>query len=157
MHHHFPAKSDLAVAVVEQSRSAVVARAAEFDEGALSALEALRGYADHWERRIGEGGASFCPAAVLAAEAPSLSPAVSAVVRAHVRDISTWLAAEPALGRQQGAFEDPPEGEVGRFMAAVYGAMLAARIFGEPERFRRMVRAVVRQLTRQRPAAGSSS
>ena len=148
VHHHFPAKSDLALAVVEQSRSAILARAAEFDEGGLGAVEALRGYTDYWERCVGDGSASFCLAAVLAAEAPSLPPAVAAAVRAHFRDLATWLGAVLAQGRRQGAFafEGPPEGQAERFMAAVYGAMLAARVFGEPERFQRMVRAAVGQL-----------
>lgn len=151
VHHHFAAKSDLAVAVVEQSRSAVLARAAEFDGGETDAAEALRGYTDYWERCIGDGSAAFCLAAVLAAEAPGLPPAVAAAVRAHFSDLAAWLATVLALGRRQGAFafEGPPEGEAERFMAAVYGAMLAARIFGEPERFQRIVRSFVRRLTRE--------
>lgn len=148
VHHHFPAKADLAVAVVEQSRALIRARAAEFGTGAVSAVAALRGYTDYWERCIGDGSASFCLAAVLAAEAPSLPAAVRAAVRAHFCDLMDWLAAVLALGRQQGAFafDDTPEGEAERFMAAVYGAMLGARVFEDPERFQRMVRVFVRRL-----------
>ena len=148
VHHHFPAKSDLAVAVIEQSRAAIRVRAAEFERGAADAVEALRGYTDYWERCIGNGSASFCLAAVLAAETPSLPPAVAVAVRTHFSELAAWLTAVLALGRGQGAFAfgGAPEREAERFMAAVYGAMLAARVFEEPERFQRIVRAFVRQL-----------
>jgi TetR/AcrR family transcriptional repressor of nem operon len=148
VHHHFPAKADLAVAVVEQSRSAIRDRALEFASGTVDALGALKGYTDYWERCIGDGSASFCLAAVLAAEAPSLPPAVRAAVRAHFADLMAWLVAVLARGRQEGvfAFADTPEDEAERFMAAVYGAMLGARVFDDPARFGRMVRAFVRRL-----------
>ena len=104
VHHHFPAKADLAVA--------------------------------------------FCLAAVLAAEAPSLPPAVAAAVREHFHDLATWLAFVLAEGRLKGvfAFEGSPDREAERFMASIYGAMLAARVFGEPERFKRMARTFVEKL-----------
>ena len=148
VHHHFPAKADLAVAVVEQSRSTIGARALEFESGAVGALAALHGYTAFWERCIADGSASFCLAAVLAAEAPSLPPAVTAAVRAHFADLMAWLTAVLSLGRRQGAFAfaDTPEDEAERFMAAVYGAMLSARVFDDPARFQRMVRAFVRRL-----------
>ena len=150
VHHHFPAKSDLALAVIEQSRSAIRERADAFNGGALGAAEALRGYTDYWERCIGDGSASFCLAAVLAAEMPSLPPPIAGAVRAHFSELATWLVAVLALGRQQGTFDfaGPPEEEAERFMAAVYGAMLSARVFADPERFRRMVRTTVRRLAR---------
>ena len=148
VHHHFPAKADLAVAVIEQSRSAIHARALAFDEGATDAVEALRGYTRYWERCIDDGSASFCLAAVLAAEAPSLPPTVAAAVREHFHDLATWLAFVLAEGRLKGAFafEGSPDREAERFMASIYGAMLAARVFGEPERFKRMARTFVEKL-----------
>lgn len=150
VHHHFPAKSDLAFAVIEQARSAILGQALKFRDGDLGAVEALAGYTDYWERCIDDGSASFCLAGVLAAELPSLPPSVSAAVRAHFRDLAAWLTAVLALGRSQGAFGfgGSPGEEAERFMASVYGAMLAARVFGEPERFQRIVRAVVRELRR---------
>ena len=40
-------------------------------------------------------------------------------------------------------------------MAAVYDAMLAARVFGEPARFKRMVRAFVQKVLHDPGAVGS--
>ncbi|MBE7203363.1 MAG: TetR/AcrR family transcriptional regulator [Parafilimonas terrae] len=153
VHHHFPSKADLAVAVIEQSRAAIATQTAALFRNAPNAIKALQGYTDYWERCITDGTAPFCLAAVMAAELPSLPPPVARAVQAHFRDLAVWLTAVLTLGARQGHFvlRSPPDQEAERFMATVYGAMLSARVFGDPNRFSAITRALLQDLRAERP------
>lgn len=82
IHHHFPSKSDLAVAVIARSRARIEAEAAALHEAA-DARRAVCDYARYWERCIADGSDPFCLAGVLAAEMPNLPAPVAEAVRAH--------------------------------------------------------------------------
>jgi TetR/AcrR family transcriptional regulator, transcriptional repressor for nem operon len=148
IHHHFPSKVDLVVAVVEQARAAIQAQIALFQQGSPVATEQLRTYTGYWERCIRDQTAPFCLAAVLASELPSLPPEVAAAVRGHFVDLATWLEQVLSLGVKQGTMrlEAPAAVEADTFMAAVYGAMLAARAFDDPARFSIIVENFVRRI-----------
>lgn len=145
IHHHFPSKVDLVVAVVEQSRAGLRAQMAALEGGPRDAMQQLLTYTAYWERCIRDQTAPFCLAAVLAAELPSLPEAVARAVRAHFADLARWLEDVLALGVSQGSMrlEGSPAVEAQRFMASVYGAMLIARAFDDPERFRVIVEAFI--------------
>ena len=148
IHHHFPSKVDLVVAVVEQARAGIRAQIAALDEGSPVALDQLRFYTGYWERCIKDQSAPFCLAAVLAAELPSLPEEVAASVRGHFVDLGKWLERLLELGVEQGSvnLEASPDVEAQAFMAAVYGAMLAARAFDDPERFNVIVETLFRRI-----------
>lgn len=145
IHHHFPTKVDLAVAVVEQARRGIRTQIAALDHGSPVAMEQLQGYTGYWERCIKDQTAPFCLAAILAAELPSLPAPLVASVRGHFVDLTEWLSRVLALGVKQGTMrlEAPIEIEAERFMASVYGAMLAARAFDDPKRFATLAAAAV--------------
>lgn len=147
IHHHFPAKVDLVVAVVEQGRAAIQAQIATL-EGSPAAMSQLLAYTGYWERCIRDGSAPFCLAGVLAAELPSLPPEIAVAVRGHFTDLAKWLERVLALGVEQGTMklDSSPAVEAETFMAAVYGAMLAARAFDDPERFSTIVEAFLRRI-----------
>ena len=150
IHYHFPSKADLVVAVVEQARAGIRDQIAALDEGSPVALDQLRFYTGYWERCIKDQSAPFCLAAVLAAELPSLPDEVAASVQGHFVDLGKWLERLLELGVEQGTvhLEASPEIEAQAFMAAVYGAMLAARAFDDPERFHVIVEALFRRISR---------
>jgi len=137
IHHHFATKSDLAIAVVEQSRAIVLAHIEQLATAEPNAVEQLRAYATYWERCIADDSAPFCVAAMLAAELPSLPDDLVTSVRAHFRDLTDWLARILALGVRQGSvrLDGTPEQEADAFLSAIYGAMVSARAFGDPARF----------------------
>lgn len=137
IHHHFAAKSDLARAVVEQSRAIIHAQVEMLAEAEPRADEQLRAYAAYWERCIVDDSAPFCVAAMLAAELPSLPDDLATSVRGHFVELTEWLARLLALGVRQGSVSlvRSPEEEADAFLSAVYGAMLSARAFGDPRRF----------------------
>lgn len=137
IHHHFAAKSDLAKAVVEQSRAIIHAQVAQLAEAEPDAATQLRAYAGYWERCILDNSAPFCVAAMLAAELPSLPEDLAVSVRAHFVDLTDWLARILVLGVRQGSVSlvGSPAEEADAFMSAIYGAMLSARAFADPGRF----------------------
>jgi TetR/AcrR family transcriptional repressor of nem operon len=145
IHHHFPSKVDLAVAVVEQARRAIRTQIAALDHGSPVALEQLQGYTGYWERCIKDQTAPFCLGAILAAELPSLPAGLVTSVRGHFVDLTEWLARVLTLGVKQGTMrlDASAEVEAERFMAGVYGAMLAARAFDDPRRFTSIVEAAI--------------
>jgi len=148
IHHHFPSKVDLVVAVVEQARAGIRAQIEALDEGSPVALDQLRFYTGYWERCIKDQSAPFCLAAVLAAELPGLPEEVAVSVRGHFVDLGTWLERLLELGVEQGSvnLEASPKVEAQAFMATVYGAMLAARAFDDPQRFDVIVEALFRRI-----------
>jgi TetR/AcrR family transcriptional repressor of nem operon len=141
IHHHFPSKVDLVVAVVEQGRARIRAQIALLEETSPIAMHQLRMYTSHWERCIKDQSAPFCLAGVLAAELPSLPERIATAVRGHFADLAQWLEGVLTLGVQQGTMqlELSPKSESENFMAAVYGAMLIARAFNDPLRFSTIV------------------
>jgi TetR/AcrR family transcriptional regulator, transcriptional repressor for nem operon len=148
IHHHFPSKVDLVVAVVEQARTGIRAQIAALDEGSPVALDQLRFYTGYWERCIKDQSAPFCLAAVLAAELPGLPEEVAGSVRGHFADLGKWLERLLKLGVEQGSvhLNASPNVEAQAFMATVYGAMLAARAFNDPERFNVIVETLFRRI-----------
>ncbi|WP_249792762.1 TetR/AcrR family transcriptional regulator [Bradyrhizobium sp. BRP22] len=141
IHHHFPSKAGLVVAVVEQARSAIRAQIGLVQNENSIAWDQLLAYIGYWERCIKEQTAPFCLAAVLAAELPNLPEEVATSVRGHFVDLSTWLERVLSLGVSQGSIrlQDTPAIEAQTFIATVYGAMLAARAWDDPDRFTAIV------------------
>ncbi len=137
IHYHFPSKVDLAVAVVERARTRIRTEFASLAEGDPVGLDGLRFYTGYWEQCIRDQSAPFCLAAVLAAELPGLPEELAASVRGHFVDLGQWLERLLQLGEEQGAvrLDTSPRVEAQAFMATVYGAMLAARAFDDPDRY----------------------
>jgi len=148
IHHHFPAKSDLAKAVVEQSRAVIVEQTRTLDDGAFDPDEQLRMYTGYWEKCIADASAPFCVAGMLASELPTLPTELAQEVRAHFRDLSNWLEVVMTRGAQLGQFQlqGSARQEAEAFMAMVYGAMLSARAYGDAKVFSDIVASVWKRL-----------
>ena len=148
IHHHFPSKVDLVVAVVEQGRAIIRAQIAALEEGSPVAMEQLLSYTGYWERCIKDQSAPFCLAAILAADLPGLPAEVAVSVRGHFVDLAGWLERVLTLGVEQGAMRlnASPAIEAETFMASVYGAMLAARAFDDARRFDLIVEASIQRI-----------
>ncbi len=147
IHHHFPSKVDLVVAVVERGRAGIQGQIAALEAGP-PAMERLLGYTGYWERCILDQTSPFCLAGVLAAELPGLPTEIGAAVRGHFADLAQWVEGVLTLGVAQGSMtlEDTPAVEAEIFVAAVYGAMLAARAFDDPTKFSVVVEAFIRRI-----------
>lgn len=150
IHHHFAAKSDLAIAVVEQSRAIIQAQTELLETVEPEAVGQLRAYATYWERCIADDTAPFCVAAMLAAELPSLPEDVAVAVRAHFTSLRSWLSHMLDLGVRQGGvtLTRSPHEEADAFLSAIYGAMLSARAFGDPARFAAITETLLSRIVR---------
>lgn len=148
IHHHFPSKVDLVVAVVEQGRAGIRAQIAALRATTPVAMEQLRMYTGYWERCIADQSAPFCLAGVLAAELPSLPDQIAVSVRGHFADLAEWLESVLVLGVEQGSMrlDQSPRKETEDFMAAVYGAMLVARAFDDPTRFAAIIESLIARI-----------
>lgn len=159
IHHHFPAKSDLARAVVEQSREVIVEQTRKLADGNFDPDEQLRMYTGYWKKCIADASAPFCVAGMLASELPTLPDDLAKDVQAHFRDLSKWLEIVLTKGAQMGRFElhGSARQEAEAFMAMVYGAMLAARAYGEPQVFADIVANALNRLVVPGPRKGGTS
>lgn len=148
IHHHFPAKADLAREVIEQSRAFIVEQTKMLEGAAFDPMRQLLFYTGYWEKCIADASAPFCVAGMLASELPSLPGELADCVRAHFRDLSHWLETVLTEGAQRGLFQlkGAPSAEAEAFMSVVYGAMLTARAYGDPAKFAQIVQGALRRL-----------
>ncbi|MFG1300067.1 TetR/AcrR family transcriptional regulator [Xanthobacter sp. V3C-3] len=137
IHHHFPTKADLVRTLVARYRAEAEAGMANLELQAPGALEKLRSYVRYWEACIADASAPFCVCALLASEIPALPEEVGLEVRAHFRSLSAWLTSVIERGARHGELylANTPRAEAEAFMAAVHGAMLSARAYGDPKMF----------------------
>jgi TetR/AcrR family transcriptional repressor of nem operon len=137
IHHHFPSKVDLVRTLVARYREEAEAGMANLELQVSDPLEQLRFYAGYWEACIADASAPFCVCALLASQLPALPEEVGLEVRAHFRSLSAWLTSVLERGARHGQLQltTNPRAEAEAFMAAVHGAMLSARAYGDPKIF----------------------
>ena len=155
IHHHFPTKADLAVAVLQQSQAKFDADMALLDASGADALVQMRAYIGYWERCIADDSAPFCVAGMLGAELPALPDEVARAVKAHFDDLAAWLVRVLEAGVNDGIVQPDVsvQTEAATFVALVYGAMLAARAYGNAGLFRDVTGGAVERLAVPRKRA----
>ena len=138
IHHHFPTKSGLVVAVLRAHRQKTIEGTEELDKQIEDPWQRLHAYVRYWEGCIRGGTVPFCVAALMAAELPSLPDEVQAEVRLHFRALSEWLERTLKAGVKAGVIKlrHTASAEAQTLMAIVHGAMLSARASGDCEVFK---------------------
>jgi TetR/AcrR family transcriptional repressor of nem operon len=141
IHHHFPSKAELVRTLVGRYREAAEEGIANLEHGVAGPLEQLRTYIGYWKVCIGDASAPFCVCAMLASELPILPEEVALEIRAYFRFLSGWLMSALERGVQQKTIvlTHAPQVEAEIFMAAVHGAMLSARAYGDTAVFGRIM------------------
>lgn len=134
IHHHFPSKAELVRVVVARYREEAREGLAELDRQLADPLAELKAYVDYWSTCFRDSTTSFCVCAVLAVELPTIPAEIAEEVRGHFQDLTAWLTSVLKKGTAKGQFrlQDSPAVEAQAFMAAVYGAMLTARVSSDP-------------------------
>jgi TetR/AcrR family transcriptional repressor of nem operon len=137
IHHHFPSKSDLVRTLVARYREEAEAGIAELERTISDPAGQLRAYTGYWEACIRDATAPICICALLASQLPALPDDVAREVRAHFRALSAWLTSVLERGAKQGSLRlaGTAKAEAEGFMAAVHGAMLSARAYGDAKMF----------------------
>ncbi len=130
IHHHFPTKAELVATLVKTYRQTARDMIAGGAVPALTPRDKLEAFVGYWTACIAERSQPICLAVLLAAELPSLPDMVAVEVRGHFADLSAWLASVFAEGGEAAS-----DARAEAFMAAVHGAMLSARAYGDPKVF----------------------
>jgi TetR/AcrR family transcriptional repressor of nem operon len=152
IHHHFPAKEDLAIEVLRRHRLRLVENLAALDGAVAEPLDRLTRYMRHWESCIQKGTEPMCIAALLGAELPSLPVPVGNETRLHFMALHRWLQKTLELGSKQKTIRltqtSSREAEV--VMATVHGAMISARAYEAPKVFGQIVDSTLQRLSAAR-------
>jgi len=148
IHHHFPAKADLVRTLVLRYRQEALTGLSHLERNTPGSVEQLRAYTGYWEACIGDDSAPFCVCALLASQIPALPPEVAHEVRTHFQTLSDWLTRTLERGAAAGLLRltGSPRAEAEAFMAAVQGAMLTARAYGDPAAFGVVTRVLLERL-----------
>jgi TetR/AcrR family transcriptional repressor of nem operon len=149
VHHHFPSKVDLAIAVLRRHRFRLVENLAALDGAVNEPLTRLSRYMRHWEVCIQKKTEPICIAALLAAELPSLPVDVATEVRLHFVALHGWLQKTIELGLKQKTIRlaQTASGEAELIMATVHGAMVSARAYQSSKVFGQVVDATLQRLS----------
>ena len=136
IHHYFPHKADLGVAVLAEYRVELAARLAEIEGRAATSEEKLLAYVGLYRAILVEDEAHMCPGGMLAAEVVVLPPELRGEVRGFFDDNEQWLAAvlSELLGERRLGMGEL-RARARRLLALLQGALLLARLYGEPGRF----------------------
>ncbi|SMG17124.1 TetR/AcrR family transcriptional regulator [Paraburkholderia susongensis] len=158
IHHHFPVKTDLVIAVLNEWREAFDADIASLQASGADAIAQLRAYIGHWERCIVDDTAPFCVAGMLGAELPSLPEDVAKVVKAFFDHLASWLEQVLESGVENGLIklDSSVQTEAATLVSLVYGAMFAARARGNVALFGNVTEGAVERLVKPRKRARST-
>lgn len=151
IHHHFPTKAGLVIAVLRRHRARISEGMKALDDQIENPLVRIRNYFKYWERCIEGGTLSFCIGALLGAEMPSLPEEVQAEVRLHFSALTEWFERTLKAGTKARAIrlQGSVATEAQMLIAVLHGAMLSARATNNCDVFRSLSQS---ELTRISPA-----
>ncbi|MDE1160645.1 MAG: TetR/AcrR family transcriptional regulator [Acidobacteriaceae bacterium] len=149
IHHHFPTKAELVVAVLKAHREGLVEATEMLDQKVRDPLARIRSYVQHWEGCIRDQTAPFCIAALLGAEVPALPEEVQAEVQLHFTTLAAWLEKTLKQGVKLQALklQSSAASEAQVLMAVVHGAMLSARATQSGEIFKIVTDAALKRIS----------
>lgn len=141
VHHHFPRKADLALALVQRYCAAFAATLAAVAEASDTGAARLRGYLRAYRDAL-RGGSCLCLCVAFSAGRDSLSEPVLDELRGFDADAAAWLERAFELGAADGSVDRvrSPSDESAATRALVEGAQLIARAAGDLSRFDAAVR-----------------
>lgn len=135
LHYHFPSKAGLAVAVLTVHRERLVQALGLLDDEIRDPRMRLTAYVQYWEKCLRDRSVTFCVAALLGAEMPSLPEEVQVEVRRHFAALVQWIEKTLKAGVKARVFrlKETAAAEAQMLMAVVHGAMLSSRASGSEE------------------------
>ena len=147
LHYHFPAKTDLGLAVLERYAESFVAALHDIDDRLPRAVDRLRAYASLYVEVL--EGERLCLCAMLAAEQRTLDPTLRQAVDGFFAASVVWLTELVRQGRRDGtlAGAGTPAAVAHLVLGALEGALLVAWSRDDLEGFRRTTRQLVASLT----------
>ncbi|MGQ0658937.1 MAG: TetR/AcrR family transcriptional regulator [Chromatiales bacterium] len=132
IHYYFPTKGDLGEAIVGRAREGFEEALRGIDAEAASATDKLRRFCGIFIRTYGEGD-RLCPMCMLAMAQDTIPEEVRAGVQRFWEGAESWVervVADGQTSREIAANLDP-QAVARTFLAALEGAMVAARAFSD--------------------------
>jgi len=137
IHHHFPTKAALSLALMRRYCEAFEAACSEIEETHSSGAARISALINRYEAAL-KGGKSLCLCVSFSTSRDSLPSEVLVEIRAFREARIRWLtrAFEQAEGERSIADLHDPQAEATALLALLEGAQLAARSAEEPQLFR---------------------
>ena len=136
LHYHFRGKADLGKRLIERYEENFLAALAAIDRETADAREKLRRYAALYGEVL--KGNRMCLCGMLAAEFGTLPEPMRIDLRHFFDENERWLSGVLQKGKRdkQLEFAGTPKAAAQALVGALEGAMMIARSYGEPARFR---------------------
>ena len=149
IHHHFPTKPELALAVTRRSRDIFIGDMALLATNSATPLAQLNTYLDHWSHHLSDDPTAFCVAGMLGTEVPFLRDDVADAVGEYFSIVTRWLEDILEAGAISGEFilGRSTKSDAAELVSLIYGAMLVARATRNPAHFELVTSAAVARLT----------
>jgi TetR/AcrR family transcriptional repressor of nem operon len=161
LHYHFPSKAQLGAALIDRYQTNFGGALRAIDSGTMSPTEKLDRYIDLYDSVLRNDRMCLC--GMLAAEYATLPSSMQAALTAFFDANERWLTAVIQSGLECGAFflTEAASARARVLLGALEGAMLIARSYGDPSRFRTAATLLVADLgrsnRRSRPAASTAA
>lgn len=141
IHHHFPSKADLGIALVTRYRERFRQATQNIVSRYESAPAKLQAYVALFRNTVEQDG-RVCLGGMFATDLPTLPVEVREVVRAFYTENEAWLARVLDAGRRAGEleFDGTPRDAAAGLFDGLEGSLLAARTHGSVARFTRSSR-----------------
>lgn len=132
IHHHFPAKADLGLALVDEYRARFRALLADIERDHPEVPARLRAYGALYAEGLREG--MLCLCGMLASDAAALPEALRTATRAFFTEQLEWLARAAAAGQRARALRAgrSPAAVAEHLLGALQGGSLLGWALGDP-------------------------
>jgi TetR/AcrR family transcriptional regulator, transcriptional repressor for nem operon len=146
LHYHFPSKAELGRALIERYEAVFGAALEAIDQLAAKPPEKLRRYVGLYDAVMRNDRMCLC--GMLAAEYATLPAPMQAELKRFFDMNERWLTKVLLPGRQSGLlfFKESASERARVILAALEGAMLVARSYGDPRRFQAAAKHVLEDL-----------
>ncbi len=142
IHHHFPTKNDLGLALTEHWKGKICSGLANLTRKFPDPVERLDAYLAVGGK-MAAGGEKICPAGAIQSACGVLPAAVETAMHETLEEARHWMAELLEEGRNQGKFSFPGSAadQATFILAALQGALQHGRAEG-PEIYRRIAQQV---------------
>ena len=136
LHYHYRSKAELGCALIERYRGVFSKALEAVDRQATAPAEKLQRYVGLYDAVMHNDRMCLC--GMLAAEYATLPLPMQKQLRLFFDFNEKWLTVVLASGRRSGsfAFKEAPSERARVLLSTLEGAMLVARSYGDPHRFR---------------------
>lgn len=157
IHHHFPTKAELGSALIARYHAAFFNALAQIDRDRENSQEKLESYRQLYASVLSNDN-RMCLCGMLAADFTTLPEPMRAGLTAFFDANEQWLSRVLEAGRSAGVlqFVTAPETEAKVIVSSLEGAMLVARSYCDPNRFKVVADRILADLLASNPPASKS-